>query len=273
VRFATFEAEGRVSIGVVVARGVVDLHELLPGGCRQTMLEALIDGFDELRGPIESLADAAPALPLEAVTLHAAVPAPGKVLCVMRNRPELAATPNPYAYLKYTGGAVGPGQPLRLPSHEVGLHHAPEVAAVIRGPARDVARGAWHTAVFGYTGFLDVVRPPSGLGPGEATDNWTKSWDTSCAIGPWVVTGDEVREPGAGLTLRLTTPSQTVESADPGRPALPELIEFLSSVMTLHTGDVIACGAHAAAVTPAVAGSRAELTVPEIGDLVVEVSA
>lgn len=271
MRFATFEAEGRVSIGVVIARGLVDLRELLPGACAQTMLAALIDGFDDRRGAIDSLAAAGPALPLGAVTLRAAVPAPGKVLCVMRNRPELATSERPYAYLKYTGGGIGSGQTLRLPSREPDLQHEPELAAVIRGPARDVPRDAWRSAVFGYTGFLDVVRPSSAIAPGEHADNWSKSWDTPWAIGPWVVTADEVSDPGQGLALRLTTPSQSVEAADPGSPSLPELVEFLSSVMTLHTGDVIACGAHQEALTPAIAGSSVELTMPAIGALAIEV--
>lgn len=271
MRFATYEAEGRATIGIVVGHGVVDLGELLPGGGAQAMLEALIDRFDELRGPIDSLAAAGPAVPLDAVTLRAPVPAPGKVLCVMRNRPELATTPNPYAYLKYADGGVGPGQPLRLPVGEAHLRHEPELAAVIRGPARDIPRDAWRSAVFGYTGFLDVVRPSSAIAPGEHADNWSKSWDTPWAIGPWVVAGDELSDPGHGLTIRLATPSKTLEARDPGSPSLPDLIEFLSSVMTLHTGDVIACGAHQDALTPAVPGSRVELTVPEIGALAVEV--
>lgn len=271
MRFATFEAEGRVSIGIVVARGLVDLRELLPSECAQTMLAALIDGLDELRGPIDSLATAGPVLPLGAVRLRAAVPAPGKVLCVMRNRPELTATAHPYAYLKYAHGGVGSGQALRLPAHEPDLRHEPELAVVIRGPARDVRRDAWRSAVFGYTGFLDVVRPSSAIAPGEHGENWSKSWDTPWAIGPWVVTDDEVSDPGQGLALRLTTSSQTVEASDPGSPWLPELVEFLSSVMTLHTGDVIACGAHEEALTPAVASSRVELTLPAIGALAIEV--
>jgi hypothetical protein len=86
-----------------------------------------------------------------------------------------------------------------------------------------------------------------------------------------VVTSDAVSEPGMGLTLSVTTPSEALETRDPGRPSLPELVEFLSSVMTLHTGDLIACGAHETTVMPAVAGSRAELTMPEIGTLSVEV--
>ena len=273
MRFATFETEGRTSIGVVAQSGLADLGDLLPGDCAQAMLEALIDRIDVLRAEIESRVTRGPVVPLEAVTLRAPVPAPGKVLCVMRNRPELAGADAPYAYLKYADGAVGPGQALDLPSREPGLRHEPELAAVIKGPARNVPREAWRSAIFGYTGFLDVVRPSSGLAPGVVPDNWTKSWDTSWAIGPWVATEDAVSKPGDGLTLRITTPSQTLETSDPGRPPLPELVEFLTGVMTLHTGDVIACGAHEDALARAIPGSRAELTVPGVGTLAVEVGA
>src|SRR3982074_1327179 len=79
MKFTTFEVEDRISVGLVATRGGVDLGGLLSGDCAQVMLEALIDRFDELRDSIEDLAATGPALPLEAVALHAAVPAPGKV--------------------------------------------------------------------------------------------------------------------------------------------------------------------------------------------------
>src|SRR5690349_18168213 len=156
------------------------------------MLEALIDGFEELRDTIGGLR----ARPLEEVQLRASVPAPGKVLCVMRNRPALdEGDAPPYAYLKYAGGGVGTGEPLPLPADEAQLSFAPALAVVVRGPARDVAPADWRDAVFGFTGFVDVVRPGSAFASG---DDWWKSWDTSFAIGPAIVTVDEVPDPGAG---------------------------------------------------------------------------
>ena len=264
VRVVTFESERGESVGALVGGDVVDLADLLPGDTSQAMLEALIDGFADLRDAIDTL----PTRPVTEVRLRASVPSPGKVLCVMRNRPGLEeGTAPPYAYLKFAGGGVGDGQALRLPAGESSLSYAPALAVVVRGPVRDIAPGDWRDAVFGFTGFVDVVRPGSFFTGGE---DWWKSWDTPFAAGPAIVTADEVP---AGLGLAVTGPSGTVTAADPGRPPIEGIVSFLSSVMTLRTGDLIACGAHDAAVVPASAGSRVELDVPGGGQLIVEAAA
>ena len=272
MKFVSFRADGRASIGAVCDRGIVDLAELISGGSPQDMLVALIDRFDELRHRIEALVDAAPALPVETVALGPSVPAPTKLLCVMRNRPALSQSEHPFAYLKCSQEPVGTGQVLHLPRGESELRHAPEVAAVIRGPVRHLPASMWRTAVFGYTLFLDTIRPSSMFTAGSDAEDWWKSWDTPWAVGPCIVTEDAVADAGQGLTLSVSRGAETVEVRDPGQPSLPGLIAFLSSVMTLRTGDVIACGAHDDAVLmPAVPGSRVELTAPGIGSLAVEV--
>ncbi len=200
MRVVTFESERGSSIGALTAGGVVDLAELLPEDGPQAMLEALIDGLDDLREAIDALVRTRTPRPLDTVRLRASVPAPGKVLCVMRNRPGLEeGSAPPYAYLKYAAGGVGTGEPLPLAADGAHLGFAPALAVVVRGPAKDVAPADWRDAVFGFTGFLDVVRPGSAFGSGE---DWWKSWDTSFAVGPAIVTADEVADPGAGLAAR-----------------------------------------------------------------------
>jgi 2-keto-4-pentenoate hydratase/2-oxohepta-3-ene-1,7-dioic acid hydratase in catechol pathway len=270
VRIVCFESDGRVSIGALIEEGVVDLAELLPTSGPQAQLEALIDGWGDVQDAVTTLCRIGPTHPLEAVSLRASVPAPGKVLCVMRNRPALHESSSPpWAYLKHADGGVGTDVALRLPAGEKNLHFAPEIAVVVRGPARAVNPDAWRDAVFGYTGFLDVVRPSSAFGP-TGGDDWWKSWDTAFAVGPTIVTAEESGHPGSGLSLAVTGASGMVSARDPGQPSLGEIIAFISSVMTLHTGDLIACGAHAAAVLAAAPGSRAQLHFPGCGSLVVE---
>jgi 2-keto-4-pentenoate hydratase/2-oxohepta-3-ene-1,7-dioic acid hydratase in catechol pathway len=273
VRFVTFQAGQTPSLGLVGDRGVVDLAELLPADHPQAMLETVIDRFDELRGELERHARTGAAMPPEAMMLRASVPAPGKLLCVMRNRPALERAPHPFAYLKRSAGAVGSGEVLRLPFGEPELWHEAELAVVVRGPVRNLAPEAWRAAVFGYTAVLDVVRPSSIFTAGSGAEDWWKSWDTPWAVGPAIVTEDELADPGRDVRLRVSDSDDSVEVTDPGRPALPEIIAFLSSVMTLRTGDLIACGAHEAATAPASAGSAVELTIPTIGSLAVQVAA
>jgi 2-keto-4-pentenoate hydratase/2-oxohepta-3-ene-1,7-dioic acid hydratase in catechol pathway len=270
VRIVCFESDGGVSIGVLVEDGVVDLAQLLPAGVQQAKLEALIDSWGEVEGAVTTLCRIGPTHPLEAVSLCASVPAPGKVLCVMRNRPALQESSSPpWAYLKHADAGVGTDVALPLPAGEKNLHFEPEIAVVVRGPARAVNPDAWRDAVFGYTGFLDVVRPGSAFAPAGGED-WWKSWDTAFAVGPAIVTADESGHPRTGLSLAVAGASGLVSVHDPGQPPLGEIIAFISSVMTLHTGDLIACGAHASAVLAAAPGSRAHLHFPGCGSLVVE---
>jgi 2-keto-4-pentenoate hydratase/2-oxohepta-3-ene-1,7-dioic acid hydratase in catechol pathway len=252
--------------------GIVDLAPLLEGDEPQAMLEQLIDHYDQLSDAIANVCRTDRAHPLASVALRASVPAPGKVLCVMRNRPALDESPSPpWAYLKYAAGGVGNDAVLRLPVGERDLRLAPELGIVVRGPARDVAPDAWRDVVFGYTGFLDVTRAGSGLGP-AGRDDWWKSWDTAFAVGPAIVTLDE-GAPLRGPSLALTDGSSTISTQDPEAPALGEIIAFLSSVMTLRSGDLIACGAHEAAVVDAMPGSHVRMELPGSGSLSVEVAA
>ncbi len=270
MRFVTFQTGRGPSLGVATERGVVDLAALLPAAAGpQSMLETLIDGFDALRSEVAELARTGPARPAQSLALRASVPAPGKFLCVMRNRPALDHARHPFAYLKRTAGAVGPGEVLRLPPGESQLWHEPELAVVVRGPARDLAPDDWRTAVFGYTAVLDLVRPSSSFTAGSGAEDWWKSWDTPWAVGPAIVTEDELAEPGRGLSLVVGD----TEVSDPGHPALPEIVSFLTGVMTLRTGDLIACGAHQAAVAEAAAGDEVTLRLPAIGSLAVKVAA
>src|SRR3954454_2709847 len=73
VRIVTLESERGASVGALVEGGVADLAGLLPGADPQTMLEALIDGFEDLRDAIGAL----DARPVTEVRLRASVPDPG----------------------------------------------------------------------------------------------------------------------------------------------------------------------------------------------------
>ena len=228
MRIVTFESERGTSVGALVPDGVVDLAELLPAGTPQAMLEALIDGFDDVRGAIDSL----PARPVSRR------PAPRE-----RARPGQGAL----RHAQPAGARGARRTAVRLPQvrrgrrrqrggapaagGESSLWFAPALAVVVRGPVRDIAPADWRDAVFGFTGFVDVVRPGSEF-PGG--DDWWKSWDTPFAVGPAIVTVDEV--PGGPWADGLGT----VTATDPGRPPVAGIVSFLSGVMTLRTGDLIA---------------------------------
>jgi 2-keto-4-pentenoate hydratase/2-oxohepta-3-ene-1,7-dioic acid hydratase in catechol pathway len=146
---------------------------------------------------------------------------PGKVLCRLFNHGAEDQPEQPVAYLKDPDGAVPPGGVLRLPPGDGPLLLERELAVVVKGPVKRLPRERWREAVFGYTCFLDVVRPPFD----ELGETWQKSFDTRFSFGPTIALPDE----------RLD--ALAVERA------VPELIELLTTVMTLESGDLLASGA------------------------------
>lgn len=270
MRIVAFAHAERRCVGALVDGGVVDLAEALGGAHGGDPLATLIDRFEACRARIDAACASDDPIALEHVTLLAPIAARGKVLCVLDNRPDGRTDGPPFAYLKHTSVGVGTDAILRLPA-DAGVRYEAELAAVVRGPARDVAPGDWRRAVFGFTAFVDVVRAPSAFPAGApVAENWMKSWDTAWSSGPCLVPADAVSEPGRGLELGV---DGRCTVRDPSAPDIGAIVAFLTSVMTLRSGDLIALGAHEATVTAAQPGDRVTVSVPEIGSLVSRVAA
>ena len=171
MRLVLFEKPGQpVLPGVLTERGVVSIADVAPlAHTPQATMQALVDGFDRLRSALERQASEGEAQPLEAVRLRAPLPRPGKILACIANYWEhgaLEARPL-NMFLKSPDAVVGPGDTIVLPEFTepwIFMHEA-ELALVIKGPAKKVKRDNWKTAVFGYTGMIDV----SARGEGRRT--------------------------------------------------------------------------------------------------------
>ncbi len=230
------ERSGSPAVGLLSARGIVALdREAAAGETPQGMMEDVIEHYHDLE--VERLAEQGPALAPDTVRLLAPLPEPGKVLCRVANfGADGDDPPSRQLYLKNPDAVVGPGGSLMLPNERGPFLLEPELGVVIR-----------DNAVFGYTCFMDVTRPPAD----EWGVSWQKSFDTHCAIGPWIVTSDELT---------------------PERVDVSSLLEFAREVMTLCTGDLLACGAEADQVREIRGGQRAEMEIEGIGRLAVEVA-
>lgn len=233
MKLVLFERAGSISVGVLSADGVVAVENSRIGvETPQEMMEAVIDDFETLQ--LHRIASGEPAVPIDAVRLLAPLPEPGKILCRVANFGADGERPSRQLYLKNPDAVVGFGDTLPLPGEHGEFILERELGAVIR-----------HGSAFGYTCFLDVTRPPFD----EWGVSWQKSFDTACAIGPCIVTADEVALPGVDVT---------------------RLVQFASQVMTLRTGDLVACGARPDQVGPVRSGEGAEMEIEGIGRLAVE---
>jgi 2-keto-4-pentenoate hydratase/2-oxohepta-3-ene-1,7-dioic acid hydratase in catechol pathway len=250
VKLVLFEVPGRHQVlpGLLTERGVVSLADAVPmGGTPQLTMQGLIDDFDRLRPALTRLAGAGSATPLADVRLRAPLPRPGKILACIANYWEhgaLEARPL-NMFLKNPDAVIGPGDTIMLPEFTepwIFMHEA-ELAVVIKGPAKRVAAENWRSAVFGYTGMIDVSARGEGRRTWKAGSWLGKSFDTFAPLGPCIATADEIPEPN-DVHVQFWVDGQLRHNynTDDMEHRVPQLVEFATTIMTLNTGDVIACG-------------------------------
>jgi len=215
--------------------------------------------FDLVGPRIERLVASSDARPLGDVTLRAPVLNPGKVLATASNYGEHVAEMREVVldrvaghvdgwllsfdvFLKAPSSIVGPGDAVILPSSEVAngreIHHESELAVVIGREASHIPEADALEHVLGYTVALDMtVR-------GDGDRSRRKSYDTFTPIGPWLVTSDEIGDPG-GLDVRLDVDGECRQRArtDDMLVSVAGIISYASAVMRLDPGDVILTGA------------------------------
>ncbi len=257
--------------GLLTDRGVVDIAGISEKGhAPQLTMQALIDGFDRLRPSLERRAADGEALPLSSVRLRAPLPRPGKILCCIANYWEHAqreARPL-NMFLKNPEAVVGPGDTIVLPEFTepwIFMHEA-ELALVIKGPAKKVSQANWRNAVFGYTCLIDVSARGEGRRTWKAGSWLGKSFDTFAPIGPCIATADEIPEPN-DLVVRFWNDAQLRHNynTDDMEHRVPELVEFASTIMTLNTGDLIACGTNHEGLGALQDGETVEIEIERIG--------
>ena len=257
--------------GLLTDRGVVDIAGIVEKRhTPQLTMQALIDGLDRLRPSLERQAADGEALPLSSVRLRAPLPRPGKILCCIANYWEHAQRePRPLnMFLKNPEAVVGPGDTIVLPEFTepwIFMHEA-ELALVIKGPAKKVSQANWRSAVFGYTCLIDVSARGEGRRTWKAGSWLGKSFDTFAPIGPCRATADEIPEPN-DLVVRFWNDRQLRHNynTDDMEHRVPELVEFASTIMTLNTGDLIACGTNHEGLGALQDGETVEIEIARIG--------
>ena len=273
MKLVLFEAPGGAGVrpGLLTEAGVVDATGNVPAGpTPQLTMQGLIDDFATLCPRLEGLARDGEALPRERVKLRAPLPRPGKILACIANYWEHGAMEaRPLnMFLKNPDAVIGPGDTIVLPEFTepwIFMHEA-ELALVIKGPAKQVTRERWRDAVFGYTGMIDV----SARGEGRRTwktGSWLgKSFDTFAPLGPCIATLDEIADPN-DVHVQFWVDGQLRHNynTDDMEHPVPALVEFASTIMTLNTGDVIACGTNHEGLGPLQDGEVVDFEIHGIG--------
>ena len=271
-------AGGEIVPGLMTERGVVNIASMVkPGYTPELTMEGIIDDFERLRPGLEQARVRGDAAPLDSVRLMPPLPRPGKILCCIANYWEHAqreARPL-NMFLKNPEAVVGPGDIIALPEFRepwIFMHEA-ELAIVIKGPAKRVSRENWRSAVFGYTCLIDVSARGEGRMTWKAGSWLGKSFDTFAPIGPCIATADEIPEPN-DLHVRFWNNGELRHNyhTDDMEHRVPELIEFASTVMTLRSGDLIACGTNHEGLGALQDGETVEIEIAGIGRMALKVA-
>jgi 2-keto-4-pentenoate hydratase/2-oxohepta-3-ene-1,7-dioic acid hydratase in catechol pathway len=184
---------------------------------------------------------------LAAVTLLAPIPRPPKFICVGLNYRDHAAEAKqqipsvPTIFNKFTNVVIGPGAPVVLPRVSAKPDYEAEFTFVIGRGGRYISAANAMDHVLGYT----IVNDVSARDFQSATTQWLmgKTFDTFGPMGPWIVTKDEIADPHE-LDISLEIAGETLQHSNTRELIfkIPELIEYISQVVTLEPGDVVATG-------------------------------
>jgi len=283
VKLVLFQPQQSTDIrpGVLTDRGVIDISAAVPASYTpQLTMQGIIDGYDRLRPALEMLSRDGDAVPLDTVRLRAPLPRPGKILACIANYWEHAqreARPL-NMFMKNPDAVIGPGDTIMLPEFTVPwiFMHEAELALVIKGPAKMVKAKDWRSAVFGYTCMIDVSAREEGrkTWPASPLTSWLgKSFDTFGPIGPCIVTADEVPNPN-DLVVRFWNDGQLRHNynTDDMEHRVPELVEFATTVMTMNSGDLIACGTNHEGLGALQDGETVDIEIQHIGKMTLTVS-
>ncbi|MEV7097013.1 fumarylacetoacetate hydrolase family protein [Amycolatopsis sp. NPDC051045] len=204
--------------------------------------------------------------PLADVRLLAPI-LPSKVIAVGRNYAKHAAefgneVPSaPMLFIKPSTTVIGPHAAIRRP--DVGrVDFEGELAIVIGQPVKNVPAARAASVILGYTIANDVSARDLQKSDGQ----WgrAKGFDTFCPIGPWIETAIDPSD----LALRAEVDGELKQDGRTGDLVhkIPELVEFVSGVMTLLPGDIILTGTPEG-VGPIEGGQSVSITIEGIGTL------
>jgi 2-keto-4-pentenoate hydratase/2-oxohepta-3-ene-1,7-dioic acid hydratase in catechol pathway len=169
-------------------------------------------------------------------------------------------------FLKSPSSLTGASQGIRLRFPERRNDHEVELAVVIGRAANRVSRAQALDYVCGYSIGLDMTLR------GPELPSFRKSIDTYSVLAPWLVTRDEVPDPGK-LELWLTVNGEQRQRSSTSRMVydVPRLIEYATSFYTLHPGDLIFSGTPEG-VGPVKPGDEIRAGIERVGEFAIRVA-
>jgi len=281
MKFTSYRSGLEARLAVVHGDDLIDLNRLIPD-VPSDARRALLAGVDLQAAGRRAIEIAGPAdrQPRAGLALAPVIPEPGKTVCLGLNYYDHAAESGrekptyPWFFLRSTTSLLAHGEAAMRPVVSEKFDWEAELAVVIGKRARHVTRENALDYVFGYAPFNDIsVRDYQ-----KRTPQWTigKNFDRTGALGPVLVSADELPPGAIGLRIQSRLNGQVMQDANTRDMIwdVAETIALLSECVTLEPGDVIAMGTPAGvgqARTPPVwmrHGDTIEIEIEGVGLLV-----
>ncbi|MDP6792350.1 MAG: fumarylacetoacetate hydrolase family protein, partial [Arenicellales bacterium] len=194
---------------------------------------------------------------LDDIVYQAPIVDPEKIICigvnyVNRNKEydDTALPPYPSVFMRTPGSLVGHLQPIVRPPESTQFDYEGEIAIIIGKPGRRITEDRAHDHIAGLT-VLQEGSVRDWMRHGKFNVTQGKNFDRSGAVGPWMVTADEFDGyDRLTVTTRINGAQRQHDSTANLLFSFTYLIRYLSTFMTLKTGDIITTG------TPTGAGAR-----------------
>jgi len=193
---------------------------------------------------------------------------PSKIVCVGLNYKDHAAETGkplpaePLLFIKPSTAVIGPGQPIRIPPGVGRVDYEAELGLVIGRRAHRVARAQAWDHVLGMIAVNDVTA--RDLQKKETQFTRCKGFDTFAPIGPCIAVG--LKDVAPMVESRLNGERRQSSSTSQLIFPIDMLVEYITFVMTLEPGDIIATGTPAG-IGPMKAGDTITVSVEGVGDL------
>jgi len=193
---------------------------------------------------------------------------PSKIIAVGLNYTDhakeldLPLPEEPLIFMKPPSSVIGPSETIYYPSQAKRVDYEAELAIVIKRRAHNVPEEKAEDYIFGYTCLNDVTARDLQKKDGQ----WTraKSFDTFCPIGPHIETDMDT----SSLKIELVLNKAVRQSSDTSKMIFgcSRLVAFISDIMTLEPGDIIATGTPPG-VGPVAIGDDVEVRIEGLGSL------
>ncbi|MBL1141298.1 MAG: fumarylacetoacetate hydrolase family protein [Proteobacteria bacterium] len=233
------------SVGAVTEKGICPAPEKYNG--HNGMVRFLQDGEQAINGLNDLINNKPTFIPLDECQLLSPIAKPDKFFGVALNYSDhieetgLEKPEYPTFFNKQNSCVIGTGEAIHLPKVSEKLDYEGELGVVIGKRCRNISREQAKSVIAGYTIVNDVTVRDWQM----RSHTWTlgKSFDTHGPCGPWIVTPDEIGDPH-NLNIKTWVNEDLRQNFSTKYLVFDcyYLVEYLSQVMTLEPGDIIATG-------------------------------